>query len=297
MSADRYDNFVFSPAEVAEDVDLPLELKREILFLHAHLGAVRPLAGAGAALELLRRRRAGRLRGEGEALPSRPACRTEARLRTCPRIERSSARSPSRGTSCATRRLARRIREEDGAARARSRGMRRAGTTTRRGPGAPRRLARGNPMMARVRRVQELFERGKGGHGRRQVRAGRQRLPDGGGDRPAHRETRWRADQAGAAAERSRARHVRECAGSRGRRQPAARARDPDGSVELGPSNPRYATSGVAGGAAGSARWSQARSLAEQAVRAAPRDARALESLGAVVHASGDSKQERPAHR
>ena len=37
MLGDRYRSFVFTPADLAEDVDLPLEAKKEILYLHARL--------------------------------------------------------------------------------------------------------------------------------------------------------------------------------------------------------------------------------------------------------------------
>jgi curved DNA-binding protein CbpA len=36
--ASRYAGFIFNPADLAEDVELPLDLRKEILFLHGHLG-------------------------------------------------------------------------------------------------------------------------------------------------------------------------------------------------------------------------------------------------------------------
>ncbi len=37
-SKSRYAGFIFNPADLSEDVELPLDLKKELLFLHAHIG-------------------------------------------------------------------------------------------------------------------------------------------------------------------------------------------------------------------------------------------------------------------
>ena len=37
LASDRYSGFVFTPADLAEEVDLTLDQRKEILYLHARL--------------------------------------------------------------------------------------------------------------------------------------------------------------------------------------------------------------------------------------------------------------------
>jgi curved DNA-binding protein CbpA len=294
VSGDRYRNFVFTPADLAEDVDLPLELKKEILYLHARLGRIdhwellgvrwnAPAAAVRAAyLEKVKVFHPDRHGGRrlGTYLPRIEKifrALTEARdvLEDEPRRAEYAKKTapPDEFARMEARRLEDEVRT----------GERRA------------RLARGNPLVARAARVQDLVQRGK------------QAMADGKfsqaandfltvlGLDPRHAEARALAEEAKkrSTAERARALYDRalesEAMGNRAAAVAAARE-----AAETDPGNPRFATvasrlaldSGDAG---------EARALAEQAVRAGPREARAFEALGAALQAQGLVKEARRA--
>jgi curved DNA-binding protein CbpA len=294
VSGDRYRNFVFTPADLAEDVDLPLELKKEILYLHARLGRIdhwellgvrwnAPAAAVRAAyLEKVKVFHPDRHGGRrlGTYLPRIEKifrALTEARdvLEDEPRRAEYAKKTapPDEFARMEARRLEDEVRT----------GERRA------------RLARGNPLVARAARVQDLVQRGK------------QAMADGKfsqaandfltvlGLDPRHAEARALAEEAKkrSTAERARALYDRaleaEATGNRAAAVAAARE-----AAETDPGNPRFATVAsrlaLEAGDAG-----EARALAEQAVRAGPREARAFEALGAALQAQGLVKEARRA--
>jgi tetratricopeptide (TPR) repeat protein len=155
------------------------------------------------------------------------------------------------------------------------------------------RLARVNPLLGRVTRVQELVERGR-------QAAAQGRYTQAANDfrtalalDPRHPDAAALAADASrrADAERARARYERavaaEAIGDHGAALAALRE-----AVEILPDEPLYATE-AARVALRIGSPDAARQLAEQAVRAAPRDARPLAVLGAVLHAQGEAKEAR----
>jgi len=292
VSADRHADFAFDPAELAEDVELPLELKKEILYLHARLAGFdhwqvlgvawnAPVPAVRAAyVEKVKvfhpDRHAGRKLGS--YLPRIEKifrALTAARDVLCDETKRDEYARKTAPPEQFARMEARRLEDEVRAQERRAR------------------LARGNPMMARVTRVQELLQRGKTAMAEGKfAQAANDFLTVVGLD-PRNLEARGLADQAKrrSGAERARSMYERavvaEAAGNQGAALAILRE-----IVELVPEDPRYATAGSRLALlTGSVEL--ARQLAERAVRAAPRDARALEALGAALHASGEKQEAR----
>jgi tetratricopeptide (TPR) repeat protein len=294
VSGDRYSNFVFAPADLAEDVDLSVDLKKEILFLSGSLGrldhwqllGVRwnapPDAVRAAYLERVKvfhpDRHAGRRLGSYLGRIERIfRALTEARDVLTDESRRAAyakkTASPEEYARIETRRLQDEARAEERRAR----------------------LARANPLVARVARVQELVRRGK-----EHMAAGRFSQAANDfltvvGIDPRHPEARLLSEQAKkrASGERARELYDRALAAEAVGNRAAARAAFRE-AAESDPGNPRYATAAsrlaLESGDAG-----EARSLAEQAVRAGPRDARAHEALGTALHARGEAKEARRA--
>jgi curved DNA-binding protein CbpA len=290
LASDRYQNFVFTPSDLAEDVDLPLETRKEILYLHANLGTIDhwallglrwnapPEAARTAYLDKVKvfhpDRHAGRRLGsylgriekifraltEARDVLGDPVRRAEYARRTAPPEEFA-------------RMEARKLEDE-----ART-GERRA------------RLARANPLVARVARVQDL------------VRRGRQAMADGKfsqastdfmtalGLDPRHPEARALAEEARRKAGSQRARDhydkglAAELIGNRAAALAAFRE-----AAEADPGEPRYAAA-ASRAALEAGDLPAARQLAEAAVRAGPRAARALEALGAALQRGGEHRE------
>jgi tetratricopeptide (TPR) repeat protein len=153
------------------------------------------------------------------------------------------------------------------------------------------RLARANPLVARAAKVQELVQRGKAALAdRRFAQAANDFLTALGLD-PRHPEARALAEEARRKAGAGRARDLydkglaAEAVGNRTAAQAAYRE-----AAEADPGDYRYAAAASrasleVGDVEG------ARALAEAAVRAAPREGRALEALGAVLHRQGDARE------
>jgi len=294
VPADRYANFIFPPADLAEEVDFPLELKKEILWLHARLGeidhwsllGIRWNASADEA-------RAAYLQKVKVFHPDRHAGRRLGSY--LPRIERifralTAARDvlsdeeqradyarrtapPEDFARLETRRL-------EGEARS---GERRA------------RLARSNPLVARAARVQELVARGKRAFAEGRFTQAANDLLTAAGLDPRHVEARELAEQARrrAGAERARDLYEQALAAETVGNHAAARAALRE-AASLDPASPRYAVA-ASRAALDAGSQDEARALAEQSVRAGPRDARAFEALGAALHASGDGREARRA--
>jgi len=287
-----YADFVFSPADLAEDVDLPLDLKKEILFLHARLGHLdhwqlleipwnaRPEAARTAYLTKVKvfhpdrygGRRLGSFKGRIEKIfrALTEACDVLADEARRAAYARTTA-PPEEFTRMETRRLQDEVRAQERRAR----------------------LARANPIVGRAARVQDLVRRGQEALEQGKFSQALNDFLTVLGLDPRHREARALADEAKKRADKEKARELYEQGLSvelmGNNAAAAAILRE---AAELDPTNPRYATAGsrlaLAAGDAESAR-----SLAEQAVRAAPREARALEALGAVLVAQGDAKEAR----
>lgn len=294
MPGDRYSDFVFVPAELAEEVDLPLEVRKEILYLHAQLGTFDHwrLLGVpwGAPVEAVRQAHRERVkvlhpdRYAGRALGSylgrmQQVFRavTEARDVLCDPPRREAYLRQTAPPEEFARLEARRLEDE-----ARSR-ERRA------------RLARANPLVARASRTQELLERGKRALAEgRFGQAANDFLTVVGLD-PRHPEARALAAEAKkrAAAERARELHEQGLAAEAVGNHAAALNLLRD-AVEADPSQAGCAVA-AARVAVEAGALDEARAFADAAVRAAPRDARAHQALGEVMHARGEPKEARKA--
>jgi tetratricopeptide (TPR) repeat protein len=294
LASDRYRDFVFTPADLAEDVELTLEQRKEVLYLHAQLGefdhwqllGVRWNATCDEA-------RAAYLAKVKVFHPDRHAGRRLGSY--LPRMERvftalTQARdelSDEARRTAYTRRTAPpeefarlETRRLEGEARS---GERRA------------RLTRANPIVARAARVQELVVRGKKAEAEgKWSQAANDYLTALGLD-PRHPEARALAEAAKkrAGGERARERYDRgmdaQTLGNRGGALAAFRE-----AAALDPGNPRYAVAGSRV-ALEMGDHAEARGLAEQALRAAPREARAFEVLGAALLAAGETREARRA--
>jgi curved DNA-binding protein CbpA len=294
VSGDRYRNFVFAPADLAEDADLPLELRKEIIYLHARLAeldhwqllgvawnapvdAVRAAYLEKAKLFHPDRHRAGRL---GSFLPRLERifrAMTEARD-----VLVDEARRPAYARKTAppeefARMEARRLTDE---ARAEERRAR---------------LARANPLVARAARVQDLVRRGKQAMDERRFAQAANDFLTALGLDPRHAEARALAEDAKKRAGTSRARELYEQAlAAEATGQRAAALAGFRKAAQTDPAASRYAAA-ASRVALASGEIADARALAEQAVRVGPRDARAFEALGAVLVAAGESKEARRA--
>ena len=287
-----YADFVFSPADLAEEVDLPVDLKKEILFLHGQLGKLdhwqllgipwnaRPEAARAAYLARVKvfhpdrygGRRLGSYLGRLEKVfrALTEACDVLADEGKRAAYARATA-PPEEFTRIEMRKLQDEVRAQERRAR----------------------LARANPIVGRAARVQDLLKRGQ-----KSLEEGKfsQALNDFltvlGLD-PRHAEARALAEEAKKRAGRERARDLyeqglsAELVGASASALATLRQ-----AAELDPANPRYATA-ASRVALAQGDVDSARGFAEQAVRTAPREARALEALGAALAAQGDAKEAR----
>ena len=294
MSTDRDSRYVYVPAELAEDVELPLDLKKDILYLHAHLGTFDHWQVLGipwnAPVQAVRAayvdkvkvyhpdRHSGRKLGSYLRRIERIfRALTDARDVLCDATQRAEYVKRTAPPEERARMEARRIGDEDRAQERRAR------------------LARANPMVARVARVQDLVQRGKQAMAEGRFAAAANDFLTAVGLDPRHLEARSLAEEAKrrSVAERARGLYERavsaEAAGN-----PAAALAMLREALELDPERSRYATA-AARLALATGAVDDARALAEQAVRAGPHDARAFEALGAVLQAQGESKEARRA--
>lgn len=294
MSVSTYSDFVFSPADLAEDVELDVEQRKQILFAHAQLPAwthwqllgVPWNAGADQVREAYRDRvkvfhpdrypgrRLGSYRARLEQIFRRL---TEARDLLTVESQRAAyahqTASPEDFARLETRKL-------EGEERARERRAR---------------LARTNPLVHRVSQVADLVRRG-----REHMEAGR--FAQAANDfltaaslDPRSGEAKDLAAEARklAAAERAKEAYERGLAAEAVNNAPVSLAFFLE-AVAADPANPRYPIAAARVSLAVGDRQS-ARQLAETAVRIAPRHAPAHEQLGAVLAAEGLAKEARKA--
>lgn len=292
MSGDRYKGFVFVPAELGEEAELTLEQKKEILFLHAKLATlsywellgVRWNASPEEAQEAYRRQ-AMLLhpdRHRGKKLGSFAARLTavfpklnEARETLADPVRRTAYARKSAGPAERAKLELQGMEEERRTAERRAR------------------LARQNPLVAKVARVGELMARARRAmeEGRWQQAANDFQIVTSMD--PHNAEAKKLAEEARHKAGASRSSELyekglaQELAGSPQNALILFRQ-----AVEQDPGNSRVATAASrAARAAGD--LTLAREMAERAVRAGPRDGPAHEALAQVLAAQGDVKEAR----
>ena len=294
MKADRYQGFLFNPADLSEDVDLDVDRRREILYLAAQIDGWTHWqalelpwnASASQARDAYREkakvfhpdrfqgRRLGAFRPRLERIFRRL---TEARDALSDEASRAAYARKTAPPEEVARTAVRSI--EDGV-RARERRAR---------------LARTNPMVSRVARVRELMERGrKAKEEERFGDAARDFLTATALD-PTHAEARSLAEDARRRAVAGKARDLWEKARTAELQHDLDRAQmHAEAAVEADPGEPRYLVY-VARLALQRGALETARGRAEAAVRAAPALATAHEVLGDVLAAQGESGPARKA--
>jgi curved DNA-binding protein CbpA len=294
VPADRYSDFVFTPSDLAEEVDLPVDLKKEVLYLHGNLGRIDhwqllglgwnapPDAVRAAYLEKVKvfhpDRHAGRRLGSYLGRIERIfRALTEARDVLTDEARRAAYAKKTASPEEFARIEMRHLQDE---ARVQERRAR---------------LARANPLVARAAQIRDLVKRGKEHLAEgRFSQAANDFLTVLGLD-PRHPEARPLAEQARKRVAGERARELfdralaAEAVGNRAAAMAAFR-----GAAESDPSNPRFAVA-ASRMALEAGEAEEARTLAEQAVRAGPRDARSYEALGAALQAQGNAKEARRA--
>lgn len=290
MSVGTYSDFVFSPADLAEDVDLDVEQRKQILYLHGNLQnfthwqilGIPWNAAADQAREAYRERvkvfhpdrypgrRLGSYRTRLEQIFRRL---TEARDVLAVEPQRAAyahqTASPEDFARLETRKL-------EGEERSKERRAR---------------LARTNPLVHRVSQVADLVRRG-----REHMEAGRYHQaandfmtaasldPRAAEAKELGAEARKRA-----AAERAKEAYERGLAAEATANAPVSLAFFLE-AVAADPGNPRYPIAAARVSLAVGDKQS-ARQLAETAVRIAPRHAPSYEALGAALAAEGLVKE------
>jgi len=294
VAGERYRGFVFVPADLGEEAELSLEQKKEVLFLHANLATLSywellglPWNASSEEVQEAYRRQAMLLhpdRHRGKRLG-----RFGARLETIfPKLNeaRETLADPVRRTAYARKTAGpmeraklelRDIEEERRAAERKAR------------------LARQNPIVAKVARVGELMTRA-----RRALEEGR--WSQAANDfqlvcslDPKNEEARKLADDARRRAAAGRATEIYEkgLAAELGGSPQAALVYFRE-AVEADPASFRAATA-ASRSARAAGDLELAREMAERAVRSGPRDAAAHEALAQVLAAQGESKDARKA--
>jgi tetratricopeptide (TPR) repeat protein len=292
LTADRYRGFVFIPADLAEDVDLDLERRKEVLFTEANLGGwdhwqvlgVRWNCSAAdvkaAYLERVKvfhpdryaGKRLGSFRGRLERCFRRM---TEARDVLSDDGRRAAYAKTTAPPEEFARMEARKLEDERRAEERRAR------------------LARQNPVLARAGRVVELIQRGKAALADGRYAAAANDLLVAQTLDPQNREVAALAAEAkkrsaaGKAADLYHKALEKEAVGdSRAALEAFQQA------LEADPTHVRSATSGCRHALA-LGDLQVARQLADAAMKAAPRSGAAHEALGTVLEAEGNKKDAR----
>jgi tetratricopeptide (TPR) repeat protein len=294
VSGDRYQGFVFVPAELAEDVDLPVELRKEILWLHARLDELDRWALLGvpwnAPVDQVRDAYLARVkvfhpdRHPGKRLGAYRA-RMERVFRALTEA-RDLLQDPVRRAA-----YVRSTAPPEELARLQVRDL----ESEKRADERRARLARQNPLLARAARTQEFLARGRRAfeEGRWQQALNDFQMVVSLDER--HAEGRRLAEEARSRLASARAAEAFETglkAELAGQPQTAlALFRE---AHEADPQNPRFAVAAsraslAVGDVAG------AREAAEHAARAAPRDGAAQQALALALLAAGLGKEARKA--
>lgn len=292
--SDRYQGFVFNPADLGEPADLDPERRKEILFLEAHLGDFTHYqvlglawnAGADAAraayIQQVKIFHPDRYPGQKLGSYRARLERIFRRLTEARDLLVDDARRPAyaKATAPALERAKLQARELEDERRSEERRAR---------------LARQNPMLARATRVAELLKHGKAAlaEGKYQQAANDFQLVVSLD--PGHKEAvelaaaARRKAMGGKVDELVEKAQAAEAMGSWSSALGAYRA-----ALEADPASHRAAILGAraalkAGDPMG------ARSFAEQAVRAAPRNGAAHEALGLALEAAGQKGEAKKA--
>jgi len=287
VKADRYQGFLFNPADLSEDVDLDVERRREILYFAAtmdgwtHWQALElPWnASASDARDAYREkakifhpdrfqgRRLGAFRPRLERIFRRL---TEARDVLSDEASRKAyaqkTAPPEEVARAATRRIEDDVRAKERRAR----------------------LARTNPMVSRVARVQELMERGRKARDEGRFEEAARDFHTASALDPTLAEARSLAEDAKKRAGAGKARDLWEKARAAELQNDLDRAQmHAEAASEADPGDPRYVVY-VARLALQRGALQTARSRAEAAVRAGPSLATAHEVLGEVLAVQGE---------
>jgi curved DNA-binding protein CbpA len=292
LAGDRYKGFLFVPSDLAEDVDLSLEEKKEILFLHARLATLSfwellgvPWNASADEATAAYRQLAMRLhpdRHRGKRL-GKYAARLQA---VFPRLNeaRETLADPARREAYA---------RKTAGPEERAKLQLKALEEERRSAEKRARLARQNPLVANAARVSEILARA------------RQRMEEGRWAQaandfqtavamdPRNDEARRLGEEARRKAGTVRATEwyerglAAELAG-----QPAAALPLFAKAIEEDPAEPRYVVaSSRAARATGD--LAAAREAAERAVRIGPKHAAAHEEMAQVLVAQGETREAR----
>jgi curved DNA-binding protein CbpA len=290
VSGDRDKGFIFVPADLAEDVDLTAELKKDILFTHAKLGELDhwQLLGLpwGAAVEKVRDayldrvkvfhpdrhpgKRLGTFRARMEAIFR---ALTEARDQL---VDPARREAYARKTAPPDERARQQVRQIEGEHRAVERRAR---------------LARQNPLLARATRVQEFMARGRAAFEQGNWQQAQNDFQMVVSLDERHGEARKMAEEARRKLLATRAADTyddglkAELSG-----QPQAAAAFFVEAAAADPQNGRFAVA-AARALTATGDLEGARQQAERAVRLAPRDGATHEALALVLHASGQVRE------
>ena len=291
---DRYQGFVFSAADLSEDVDLDVERRKEIVFLDANLSRWThwqvlgipwnaPADAARAAYldrvkifhpDRFPGKRLGSFRARLERIFRRI---TEARDLLCDEAKRSAYVKSSAPPEEFTRLEARKLEDERRAAERRAR------------------MQRQNPALQRAGRVGELVERGKAALAEGRFAQAAADLVVAQGMEPRNAEVAALATEAKRRAGQAKGNDLyrkgleAEALGRIPAALEAFRA-----ALDADPPLVRAAAQG-AKAALDSGDVAAARELADRAMRAGPRSGVALESHGLVLEAEGNKKEARQA--
>lgn len=292
--SDRYQGFVFLPADLAEDVDLDVERRKEILHAEARLGSAThweilgipwnaPAAAAKAAyLEKVKvfhpdryaGKRLGSFRGRLERIFRRI---TEARDLLSDDTRRAAYARTTAPPEEFAKLEGRKLEDERRAAERRAR------------------LARQSPLVARAGRAGELVARGKAAFAEGRYAQAVADLVVAQGMDPANREVAALAEEAKRKAAAARSAELFRKgleAEALGRASAAFEAfRD---AFQADPLNVRAAAQ-AARVALAAGDVAAARALADQALARSPRSGVAHEAVGLVLEAEGNKKEARKA--
>ena len=292
--SDRYQGFVFVPADLAEEVDLDLERRKEILYADACLGSATywevlgipwnaPSDAARAAyLEKVKvfhpdrypGKRLGSFRGRLERVFRKI---TEARDHLADEARRAAYARTTAPPEEFTRMEARKLEDERRAAERRAR------------------MARQNPLLARAGRVGELVARGKAALAEGRFAQAAADLLVAQGMAPNDAEVATLAAEARRRAASAKGAELFRKgveAEALGKTTAAFEAFRDAYQADL--ANVRAAAQ-AARVALGAGDVAAARALVDQALKASPRSAVAQEALGFVLEAEGNKKEARRA--
>jgi tetratricopeptide (TPR) repeat protein len=291
---DRYQGFVFIPADLAEDVDLDVERRKEILFADANLARWThwevlglpwnaPAADARAAYvekvkvfhpDRYAGKRLGRYRPRLERIFRRV---TEARDLLSDEGKRAAYAKATAPADEFTKIEARKLEDERRAAERRAR------------------IARQNPQLQRAGRVGELVERGKAALAEGRFAQAAADLLVAQGMDPRNAELATLAAEAKRKAAAAKGSDLfRKGMEAEALGKPGAALEAYRGAVEADPTNARAAAH-AARMAAEAGDLASARALVDGAIRASPRSAIAHEALGLLLEAEGRKKEARKA--